>query len=1001
MSDVDVSESPASAFGRGLAERHRPGSRLAAGIVRRSRPGDLALGVGRFGTRLGLSQTSRWALEGRAAGGRNVRPPIDYWPWADQADADPARVQRATASTSHVPAQPAAARIESSGDSKVDRLRQLLAGPPVESAAAVSAAATGAADAPVQRSFVSPSASGSSDRWDGPAPRIHRGLPRTLARRGSSSLGSIEHDAAAVGMPGTVVRRAQPETIDPSRLPPRDAVQRAPRGRDASASSSARARPGGATPSSASASAGTPSTSSASSTRRAADRDGAPGPASPPLRVSDAPVADLVARRTAAVVGSDLPRPAAAGERPELWAPARTPEPSSPSTDGTQTSPRGQTAPASSPEPVVRRAPAAQPAHPAAFDPEPTATVAQRPNAPKPPAPPAAFNPGSTATVPQRPNARTGDRADSSHTEPAGAPPARSAFEPEPTARVDQRSNAPTLPAGERVVRRRRTAAPAVPSGPAWRSAPRPARSMSAVLPTMIDTGAPTSSQALPAPGASLGPDASLSADVSSRRVRPLALVVNESPGAAVETDADTERAPDRTSPSPSPSTSSTSPTAPASTDPVVQRATRRHADDGPTSAPTATIAERSTSIVAAPSNHVDRSQPQPQPQPGTSTLAVRPTLSPADSSNDGAASSASASAPDVLRRTTEPDAIARRFAEHVDASPSPMARTLAPRWQPLARAIVGDRVVSVRTDAVARRALADAGKIAATAGNVIHLQREPSSAADAAVLAHELTHVAHPSPAVRFFDDHRPSAEERRAEQVAEMIRRSPVLPHPGGGQPAAASMATAAPPAMAHSMLRHAHDDGEAASGTSSTTLRRTPSGRGTSNTSSSPRQFGAGDTISAAALAARYDSGTDASPTTSVRDEAVVRRRIAASAHRTDHAAKVAATTASRSTTRAGIGTHGASSDQATVRRLIGGHRIAAVSKPVVDDVSPSLPGSPNTSSAQSPDVGEEQWEMLRRTVDSSGVTDLLEWIVDRIEERIGDDLARRGGRHRGAF
>ncbi len=311
-----------------------------------------------------------------------------------------------------------------------------------------------------------------------------------------------------------------------------------------------------------------------------------------------------------------------------------------------------------------------------------------------------------------------------------------------------------------------------------------------------------------------------------------------------------------------------------------------------------------------------------------------------------------------------------------------------------------------MRTDVVARRALADAGKIAATAGNVIHLQREPSSAADAAVLAHELTHVAHPSPTVRFFDDHRPSAEERRAEQVADMIRRSPVLPHPGGGQPAAASMATAAPPAMAHSMLRHAQADGEAASATSSTTLRRTPSGRGTSNTSSSPRQFGARDTISAAALAARYDGGTDASPaTTSVRDEAVVRRRIAASAHRTDHAAivaaKAAATTASRSTTRAGSVSGAASSDQATVRRLIGGHRVAAVSKPVVDDVSPSLAGSASASSAQSPDVGEEQWEMLRRTVDSSGVTDLLEWIVDRIEERIGDDLARRGGRHRGAF
>jgi hypothetical protein len=45
-------------------------------------------------------------------------------------------------------------------------------------------------------------------------------------------------------------------------------------------------------------------------------------------------------------------------------------------------------------------------------------------------------------------------------------------------------------------------------------------------------------------------------------------------------------------------------------------------------------------------------------------------------------------------------------------------------------------------------------------------------------VIAHELTHVAHPSPVPRFFDDDDRGPEERQAEQVAAVMRRAPVLP-------------------------------------------------------------------------------------------------------------------------------------------------------------------------------------------------------------------------------
>ena len=113
-------------------------------------------------------------------------------------------------------------------------------------------------------------------------------------------------------------------------------------------------------------------------------------------------------------------------------------------------------------------------------------------------------------------------------------------------------------------------------------------------------------------------------------------------------------------------------------------------------------------------------------------------------------------------------------LARRPRVAPQPLPRQL----QPLATAIVGARRVRVSTDAASQAALREVGKIAATTGDVIHLARTPASRADHAVVAHELTHVAHPSPLPRFFDDDRPSREERQAEQMAEVIRRSPILP-------------------------------------------------------------------------------------------------------------------------------------------------------------------------------------------------------------------------------
>jgi hypothetical protein len=96
--------------------------------------------------------------------------------------------------------------------------------------------------------------------------------------------------------------------------------------------------------------------------------------------------------------------------------------------------------------------------------------------------------------------------------------------------------------------------------------------------------------------------------------------------------------------------------------------------------------------------------------------------------------------------------------------------------YQSMASVIVGVRQpVRVSTSHASRRALARVGKRAATTGDTIHLDH-PRPAPE--VIAHELTHVAHPSPAPRFFaDDHR-GPEERQAERVAAVMRRSPILP-------------------------------------------------------------------------------------------------------------------------------------------------------------------------------------------------------------------------------
>lgn len=117
-------------------------------------------------------------------------------------------------------------------------------------------------------------------------------------------------------------------------------------------------------------------------------------------------------------------------------------------------------------------------------------------------------------------------------------------------------------------------------------------------------------------------------------------------------------------------------------------------------------------------------------------------------------------------------------LAHSIRTRPAPLPTP----FRPMAEAITGTDRVLLSTDAGSRRALRSVGKRAATTGNVIHLDATPTPGPVInEVIAHELTHVAHPSPTPRFFDDIDDSPEERRAESVARVMASSPLAPTPG----------------------------------------------------------------------------------------------------------------------------------------------------------------------------------------------------------------------------
>jgi hypothetical protein len=160
------------------------------------------------------------------------------------------------------------------------------------------------------------------------------------------------------------------------------------------------------------------------------------------------------------------------------------------------------------------------------------------------------------------------------------------------------------------------------------------------------------------------------------------------------------------------------------------------------------------------------------------------------DATHTDAAPGSAVGPPIVRTAAPKKDQVAARFLTELSRGERSQPQPLPAPYRPMAEAITGHHRVLISTDDASRRALRAVNKIAATTGDVIHLAAPPAvGLRHAELLAHELTHVAHPSPAPRFFADDDRGPEERRADEIARVIARSPLAPTASIGRRAAAS--------------------------------------------------------------------------------------------------------------------------------------------------------------------------------------------------------------------
>lgn len=335
-------------------------------------------------------------------------------------------------------------------------------------------------------------------------------------------------------------------------------------------------------------------------------------------------------------------------------------------------------------------------------------------------------------------------------------------------------------------------------------------------------------------------------------------------------------------------------------------------------------------------------------------------------------ASAAAARAPRPVPPTRPtPD----RFLQVLHATPAPAPKRLPTRFATLARSIAGDAPVQLRHDDGARAALAAVGKRAATIGNTILLDSAPTSAAATTVLAHELTHVANPTMAPRFYDDERQTVEERRADAVAQLIQRSPsLLAAPPAGAPLGSTSQSLASAASAAGLSAPATPPANAA------TVRRSldrslpppPPQQATALASASP----AVRPLAPIGAPAGRSSANSASTTGSPR-AATVRRATASTASRA--AAAGSADAVIRRSAAADVA-------PATVRRAL---------------TDGDAGGADSGQSNNSPQDQSALPPMIEALHSTGGQLDFVDWIVEQVEDRVVAEFQRRGGRFREDF
>jgi Domain of unknown function (DUF4157) len=354
-----------------------------------------------------------------------------------------------------------------------------------------------------------------------------------------------------------------------------------------------------------------------------------------------------------------------------------------------------------------------------------------------------------------------------------------------------------------------------------------------------------------------------------------------------------------------------------------------RESIDGPTPSDATTSNNGRTSATRTTSGNSRTSTVAPSDATAPAATRGAPAVPPAPT---GPARSAT-----VPTDTGPAERLADQFMTELSQT---VRRTPAPLpmpFRPMSDAITGGRRVMLSTDPASRRALRSVGKIAATTGDTIHLDHAaiPRRRLDE-VVAHELTHVAHPSPTPRFFDDIDDSPEERRAEKVASIMARSPLAP----------SSTVAAPRSGA---------------------IRRSPAHAGGGGASSSASSSSSSGTISADALAARL---TGSSPAAASRS---------GSSRSGSDPSRDSAAAVSRSVTRA----------PAVIRRSPANVSAAPVS------AAPEQRHAIRRVFADGPESGSGSVDDLNKLVDER-IAANVDSLLRMIEDRMIVELERRGGR-----